>query len=125
MIEFTVIVPVATEQVGCADTIAVGVAGKALTVTTTSALELSQPLVVWLTQYDVLPIAVVSGVGASELPVPPVDAEYHNKLVPVAVNGVAVAFKQYETGVVTTGAEGKALMVTTISALELSQPLAV
>ena len=37
-----------------------------------------------------LPDVVVVGVGAVELPVPPVATVYHNKLVPVAVNALAV-----------------------------------
>ena len=41
-----------------------------------------------------VPTVVVDGVGAVELPVPPVGFVYHNKFVPVAVSGVAVAFWQ-------------------------------
>ena len=39
-----------------------------------------------------LPETVVTGVGAVELPTPPVAAVYQSKLLPVAVSGVAVAF---------------------------------
>ena len=41
-----------------------------------------------------MPMVAVFGVGAVVLPVPPVAVVYHNRLVPVAVNGVAVAFWQ-------------------------------
>ena len=37
-----------------------------------------------------VPAAVVDGTGAVADPVPPVDAVYHNRLVPVALNAVAV-----------------------------------
>ena len=70
-----------------------------------------------------LPDAAVEGVGAVALPVPPVATVYHNSPVPVAVRGAAVAPWQYVTGVVTVGASGKALTVTVISALGLSQPI--
>jgi hypothetical protein len=99
-----------------------GASGKAFTVTTISALGLSQPID-WLTQYEVLPIVAVEGVGAVTLPVPPVAVVYHNNAVPVAVSGEAVAFWQYVTGVVIAGVRGKAFTVTTISALGLSQPI--
>ena len=39
-----------------------------------------------------LPAVVVLGVGAVELPTPPVAAVYHFKLEPVAVKALAVAF---------------------------------
>jgi hypothetical protein len=100
-----------------------GANAKALTVTTISALGLSQPIV-WLTQYEVLSAVVVEGVGAVALPVPPVAVVYHNRLVPVAVSGAAVAPWQYVTGDITTGADGKTFTVTTISALGPSQLLA-
>ena len=58
------------------------------------------------------PDDVVDGVGAVDEPVPPLTTVYHNRLLPVAVNAVAVAFKQYTTGVVTPGAVGKSLTVT-------------
>ena len=48
------------------------------------------------------------------LPVPPVAVVYHNRFVPVAVSGTAVAFWQYVTGVVTVGARGAAFTVTVI-----------
>jgi hypothetical protein len=100
-----------------------GAIGNAFTVTTISALVLSQPIV-WLTQYEVLPEVAVEGVGAVALPVPPVAVVYHNNPVPVAVRGTAVAFWQYVTGVVMAGAGGKTFTVTTISALGPSQLLA-
>jgi hypothetical protein len=99
-----------------------GAFGNAFTVTTISALGLSQPNV-WLTQYEVLPVVAVEGVGAVTLPVPPVAAVYHNSPVPVAVRATAVSFWQYVTGVVTAGAIGNPFTVTTISALGLSQPI--
>jgi hypothetical protein len=40
----------------------------------------------------VLPTIAVEGIGAVELPILPVAAVYHNRLVPVAVNAVAVVF---------------------------------
>ena len=67
-----------------------------------------------------LPTVVVEGVGAVADPVPPVAAVYHNKLLPVAVSGTAVAFWQYVTGEVTVGAAGGAVTFTTIAALGLS-----
>ena len=39
-------------------------------------------------------IADGDGVGAVGLPVPPLEAIYHKRLEPVAVNGIAVAFWQ-------------------------------
>ena len=54
----------------------------------------------------------VDGVGAVALPVPPLAAVYHNKPVPVAVSGEAVAPRQYTTGVVTPGAAVAAFTVT-------------
>jgi hypothetical protein len=99
-----------------------GAIGKAFIVTTISALGLSHPIV-WLTQYEVFPEAEVEGVGAVTLPVQPVKVVYHNNPVPVAVRGAAVAPWQYVTGVVTAGASGKVVTVTTISALGPSQLL--
>ena len=58
-----------------------------------------------------VPAAAVDGVGAVELPVPPEETVYHNKLVPVAVKAEAVAPVQYFTGLVTMGAAG---VVTTV-----------
>jgi hypothetical protein len=101
-----------------------GVAGRALTVTVICALGLSQPIV-WLTQYEVFPVAAVDGVGAVVLPVPPVAVVYHNRFVPVAVSGTDVAFWQYVTGVVTTGASGTAFTVTLTVPAVLVQPLTV
>ena len=60
------------------------------------------------------PVVAVEGVGAVALPVPPVAVVYHNRFVPVAVSGTAVAFWQYVTGVVTVGARGAAVTVTVI-----------
>ena len=62
--------------------------------TTISALGPSQPLFVWLTQYDVFPAVAVLGVGAVAFPVPPVALLYHNRFVPVAVSAAAVSFWQ-------------------------------
>jgi hypothetical protein len=101
-----------------------GVAGWAFTVTVICALALSQPTV-WLTQYEVLPVVAVEGVGAVGLPVPPVAVVYHNNPVPVAVRGTAVAFWQYVTGVVTPGASGAAFTVTLTVPAILVQPLTV
>ncbi len=76
-----------------AETVGAGVTG--LTVTLISALAPSQPFSVCLTKYEIVPDAVVCGVGASrqEL-VPP--AEPHTILVtvPVAVSADAVSPKQ-------------------------------
>ena len=104
--------------------VTVGAGGVAFTVTLISARGLSQALTVWLTQYEVVPAVAVEGVGAVALPVPPVATVYHNRLVPVAVNGVAVAFWQYVTSW-TPGAAGVAFTVTVIEARGLSQPAAV
>ena len=71
----------------------------------------------------VLPDAVVDGVGAVALPVPPLATVYHSRLVPVADKAVAVAPWQYVTGVVTVGATGEAFTVTTIDARGPSQPV--
>jgi len=88
-----------------------------------SALGPSQPpAFVWLTQCDVLPTVAVDGVGAVELPVPPVATVYQRRVVPVAVIGTAGSFWQYVTGVVTVGAAGLEFTVTTICALGPSQP---
>ena len=53
------------------------------------------------------------GVGAVALPVPPVAAVYHKRVVPVAVKAVAVAPCAYVTGVDTEGAVGTVLPVVT------------
>ena len=55
------------------------------------------------------------------LPVPPVDAVYQSKLVPVAVNVVPLPDTQRLTGVVTVGALGSAFTFTAIRALAPSQ----
>lgn len=64
----------------------------------------------------------VLGVGAVPLATPPTDTVNHERLVPVAVNAVAVAPRQYVTGLVTVGAVGNGLMVTSILDRKLSQP---
>jgi hypothetical protein len=61
-----------------------------------------------------VPVALVTGVGAVAEPVPPVEAVYHNKLVPLAVKAVAVAFCQYDAVAVTVGVTGAAFVVTAI-----------
>ena len=70
-----------------------------------------------------VPLVVVDGVGVVVLPVPPLAAVYHFKEVPVAVKADALVFWQQLTGLVTVGAVGKALTVTTMLALGLSQPM--
>ena len=55
------------------------------------------------------------------LAVPPVAVVYHNKFVPVADSGVAVAFWQKVTDETTTGAAGSAVTVTVIAERGLSQ----
>ena len=70
-----------------------------------------------------MPVLLVLGVGAALLPVPPVEEVYHFKDVPDAVNAEAVAPIHKFTGLVTVGAEGAAVMFTTIEALSLSQPV--
>ena len=58
------------------------------------------------------------GVGAVALDVPPVATVYQfNVPVPVAVNAVAVAFKQYTTGLVAAGAGAAGFTVTSSCAL--------
>jgi hypothetical protein len=89
-------VPVAVSEVAVSfwqyvTGVTAGASGKAFTVTTISALGLSQPIV-WLTQYEVLPVVTVEGVGAIALPAPPVAVVYHSRPVPVAVRGTAVSF---------------------------------
>jgi hypothetical protein len=63
----------------------------------------------------------VDGVGAVAEPVPPEAVVYQRRLVPVAVSAEAVAPWQYTTGLVTTGAAGVGLTVTSICALGPSQ----
>ena len=92
-------------------------------VTLIAARGLSQPFTVWLTYQVVVPGAVVEGVGAVTLPVPPVGAVYQRRLLPVAVSGTAVASWQYVTGLVTVGAAGKGLTVR-FNVVTESQPLA-
>ena len=62
-------------------------------------------------------MVVVGGVGAALLPVPPVSAAYHKRLLPVAVNGVAVAFWQSATGLVTVGGGVTVLTATFVLAV--------
>jgi len=71
-----------------------GAAGVAKTFTVIAARGLSPHAPVCVTYQVVLPAVVVDGVGAVALPVPPVGTVYHNKPVPVAVSGTAVAFWQ-------------------------------
>ena len=70
--------------------VAVGAAGVAVTVTLIWVRLLSQLLMVCDTQKLVVPMEVVEGVGAPELPIPPLAAVYQSKLLPVAVSGDAV-----------------------------------
>jgi len=65
--------------------------GNANTFTVMEALGPSQLVMVWLTYQVLLPTVPVGGVGAVALPVPPVAAVYHNKLLPVAVSGALTA----------------------------------
>lgn len=67
-----------------------------------------------------MPVALVDGVGAVEEPVPSVAEVYHNRFVPVAVNGVADLPLHNCTGVLTEGADGNAYTVTLIAVLGLS-----
>lgn len=63
----------------------------------------------------------VEGVGADELPVPPVADVYHNNPMPVAVSAVAVEPWQKITGLVAVGAGVEGNVVTVIIDLGLSQ----
>ena len=63
---------------------------------------------------------LVEGVGAVDVPVPPVGVVYHNRLEPVAVSGVAGTPLQSVTGVVITGGLGLAFTMTVIANLGLS-----
>ena len=58
-----------------------------------------------------MPGVAVEGVGATEEPVPPVGTVYHNKLLPVAVNGEATAPTQYTTGVTTVGGAAEVIFI--------------
>ena len=70
----------------------------------------------------VVPAAVVLGIVAVVVPVPPVAlVPYHSRFVPVAVSAVAVAPWQYAIGVAAVGAAGVAFTFTTMAALGLSQ----
>jgi hypothetical protein len=89
-----VIVPFADEQVvGFADV--PFITGMGFTLTIIGALALSQgpATLTWLTYQIVVPTAVVDGVGAVAMPVPPVEFKYHSKEFPArgaAVKGTAV-----------------------------------
>lgn len=75
-----------------------GAAGDSMTegsgriLTVMESRSLSQAPIVWLTYHLAEPTIAVDGVGATELPTPPMSVVYHNKDVPVATNGTAVAF---------------------------------
>ena len=70
-----------------------GAADALLIVTVTVVRLLSQPPAgVWLTYQVAAPADAVDGTGAVELPVPLVATVYHCRLLPVAVNAVAVTF---------------------------------
>lgn len=64
----------------------------------------------------------VEGVGAVEVPVPPVAELYHKRLEPLAVKAVAVAPTQYVTGLLTVGAAVPDDTLTVMLARELSHP---
>ena len=66
----------------------------------------------------------VPGTGAVAVPVPPVGVLYHKRPLPVAVSATAVAFWQYTTGVVTTGAAGAAGAAFTVTGIVEVQPAA-
>ena len=73
--------------------------GNGLTVTFISDRGPSHPVagMVWLTKYGVVPIALVNGVGAVELGIPPVADVYQFKVEfaeAIAVNGLAVSLRQ-------------------------------
>ena len=89
-------------------------------VTCISTLGLSQLPDTWLTQWDVVPMVPVLGVGAVVFPVPPVDVMYHKRLLPPAVSGVAVLPWQKDTGV-TVGDARVVLTTTSICARGPSQ----
>jgi hypothetical protein len=70
-----------------------------------------------------VPTVFVVGIILVVEPTPPVASVYHHSVFPVladALNGTAVAFKQYVT-LFAVGAFGVGLIVTTIAALPLSQ----
>jgi len=114
-------VPLHTEKLGFAD-----ILGDKLlfTVTVICALGPSQLFTVCDTQKLNVPAVLVTGVGAVALPVPPVAAVYHFKLLPVAVNGVADEFTQYD-GLLTVGADGVAFTVPVPHPCALGQLLTV
>lgn len=101
----------------------VGAEGVAYTITLISFLGLSQPdAEVCVTQKELAPVLLVLGVGAVVLKMVPVSELYHFKEVPLAVNGLAVAFEQYSTGELTVGAAGVGLTVTVMAVRGPSQP---
>jgi len=65
--------------------------------------------------------AVVKGIGGIVSPILPVGEVYHKRLVPAAVSGAAISWRQYVNKVVVKGAEGVESTVTVISVLGLSQ----
>jgi hypothetical protein len=101
--------------------VTIGAAGVGFTVTSICALGPSQMPTVWLTHQLIVPGDPVDGVGAVEDPVPPLAVVYHWRLVPAAVRAEAAAPWQYTTGLVTIGAAGVGLTVTSICALGPSQ----
>src|SRR5436309_1555451 len=66
-------------------------AGGATIVTLMGTRGLSQPAIVCVTHQVNLPTTAVDGVGAVELPTPPVAAVYHFRLVPTAVSRTETA----------------------------------
>jgi len=74
----------------------------------------SQLLTVWLTYHELEPGVVVKGTGAVALPVPPVAAEYHNRFVPIADSGAAVAPSQRYTQGCTVRAGGVTFTTTVV-----------
>ena len=72
-----------------------------------------------------LPAVAVLGTGAAATPVPPVAFVYQSRLLPVAVQAVAVAFWQYVMGDVTVGAGVLVVILTVIVARGPSHPFTV
>ena len=99
--------------------------GRAFTVTTMAALELSPQPVTWLTYQVLLPTVDVFGVGGIAVPVPPVAASYHIRLLPVADKGTAGSFWQIFSGEVTPGAMANAFTTTCMVFRGPSQPFTV
>lgn len=103
---------------------AVGASGRGVMVTVIGARGPSQPSADWLTYHVVLPGVVVEGVGAADVPVPPVAVVYQSSDVPVAVSANAGAASQITTGLVTVGAAGVGFTVTETAVRGPSQPAA-